>query len=201
MYPWAPTVLADNLESGDFRNWSRVVRNGDAQAYVTGSRAWSGACSGRLVVTSRWDSRANVQKHLGSSIDEVWAQGYFYVAKEGSWGSNVPIWRFFNGSQRIIDLHRQNGTGDLWIRRWNPSGGWWYSKLDKRLSLNRWYQVKMYVRSWWGGSKVAVWVDGTVLYYKWPYVASGRITTAMVGAEHVRQVMDLSFDHLVIEAR
>lgn len=203
--PWMDTpgwsVLRDNLETGDYRRWTRVVREGDAVASVTTSRRYSGWCSGRVAATSRWDSRASVQKHLGSDIQEVWATGRFYIAREGSWGSNVPIWRFFNGGQRVVDVHRQNVSGDLWLRRYDGSGNWRYTRLGPRLSLNRWYSVKVYVRSTWSGSKVAVWVDGNVVYYNYPYLHAGRITTAMIGSEHQRQVMDVSFDEVVVEVR
>jgi hypothetical protein len=193
-------LLRDNFESGSLSRW-RVVDNGDAWAGVTNSRDHTGRCAGRLKVTSSSTSRANVQKALPTGTNDVWAVGWFRVDKQGSWGSNVPTFRFFNGSTRLADVHRQNSTGELFLRTRTSSGSWRYVKLNRRMSLYTWHRVDIYVRPAWRSSAISIAVDGQWLYRTTSaYLPASRLTTVMIGAEHYRQVMDLSFDDVFITA-
>lgn len=195
-------VVRDNFETGDFRRWSRVVAEGDAWAGVTSSRRVDGACAGRLIVTDRWDSRGNIRKTLPSGTRDVWLDGWFRVDRQGAWGSNVPIWRLFDGSRRIADVHRQNVAGELWLRTSDGNGGWRYRKLGRQLAMGTWYRIQFHVYANWSGSDIDVWVNGTQLYHNGSHwLPAGALTTAMIGAEHRRQVMDLSFDAAIVKAR
>jgi hypothetical protein len=194
-------VVSDGFEDGSLWRW-RVVRDGDARAYVSNSRSSSGRCSGRLIVSSDATARANVQRALPTGTDEVWAMGWFRVDREGGPESNVPTFRFFDGSSRILDVYRQNGTGDLWIRTATGTGTWRYVQLDRKLELFRWHHVEVHVRAAWGSSAISVRLDGAELHRtSSAYLPTSRLTIAMIGAEHVRQEMDLSFDDIVITAR
>lgn len=193
-------VIADNFESGSLGKW-RVTDEGDAWAGVTSSFASTGECAGRLIVSSSSTSRANVRKSLPTGTDDVWAIGWFRVNREGYSGSNVPTFRFFYGSKRILDIHRQNLSGDLWLRAARGDGSWKYVKLGKRMDLNRWYKVEIHVRTAWGSSRVDVLVDGVLRYSKSGYyLPTARLTSVMVGAEHVRQKGDLGFDNIIVKA-
>ena len=196
------TIVADNFESGSLSTkWSKTDE-GDAWAGVTNSWAKTGGCAGRLIVSSSYTSRANIRRGLPSGTDEVWATGYFRINKQGAWGSNVPTFRLFNGNTRIIDLHRLNGSGKLDLRSRTSSGGWRYVNLGRYIELGRWYYIELHVKAAYGSSLVSVWLNGTMLYrsYSYPLVTS-RLTTVMIGAEHVRQVMDLGFDNVVVKAQ
>jgi hypothetical protein len=192
--------VRDNFESGTLSKWS-TTDEGDAWAGVTDDYAYKGDCAGRLIVTGSSTSRANIRRTLPGGTTDVWAVGRFRVLREGYSGSNVPTFRFFNGSARIADVHRQNGTGQLWLRTARGDGSWRYVRLNKEIDLNRWYRVIVHVRTDWSRSTVEVRVDGSVLYYSGGYyLPSGRLTAAMVGAEHQRQKMDLVFDNVVVKA-
>jgi hypothetical protein len=199
-YRTGTVVVADNFESGSLTTkWSKTDE-GNAWAGVTNAFHHTGACAGRLIVTSSSTSRANIRHGLASGTDEVWATGWFRVNKQGYWGSNVPTFRLFNGTTRILDVHRQNGTGVLWLRTRTRSGAWRYVNLGRTLALGRWYFLEVHVRTAWSASYVTVWLNGTRLYRNAAYsLPTSRLTTVMIGAEHVRQVMDLGFDDVVVK--
>jgi len=195
-------VLADNFESGTFNGWTTVVHNGDATAYVTGTHHQSGWCAGRLHVTANSGSRAYLQKWIGWSAWDVWATGEFYIDGAGWIPNNVPYLRLWDGSRRIVDVYRQNGTGGLWLRTATSSGGWAYVMLKSWVPMDTWHSVKMHVRPNWGWSTVEVWFDGSRVYANsQKYLPTSDLTSVMVGAEHSRQQMDLYFDDIVIKAR
>jgi hypothetical protein len=194
--------VADNFESGSLTTKWAKTDEGDAWAGVTNRWARTGECAGRLVVTSAYASKANIRRSLPSGTSDVWATGWFRVNKQGWSGSNVPTFRLFSGSRRILDVHRQNISGDLTLRTATSSGSWRYVKLGRKLELGRWYYLEVHARAAWGSSLVSVWLNGTRLYrsYTYPLVTS-RFTLVMIGAEHSRQVMDLGFDNVVVKAR
>ena len=192
--------LADDFETGDLRRWSRVVREGDAAIRVQNSRSHDGRCALRLTVTTRSDSRANARKYLATDTRTVRTSGWFRVDREGVSGINVPILRYFNGSSRMVDVHRKNGSGELWIRTANGSGGWNYARLGRTLPLGRWIHVRFRATAAWGSSVVTVTLDGTTVYANPVHrIPSSRLNMVMVGAEHVKQQMDLYVDEIVIK--
>jgi hypothetical protein len=193
-------VLADGFESGSFGAWSSVTVEGDATAAVTWPGARTGNCAGRLVITTDYTSRANITRTLPAGTTEVWADGWFRVDGEGLSNSNVGFFRFFDGESRILDIYRQNITGELWIRF--PKGqGWDYRKMGPVLDLGRWYEVKIYARIAGTSSQVGVWLDGSQLYDATVNVPASRLTSVLLGSEHQRQAMDLRFDDIVLHAR
>jgi hypothetical protein len=193
-------VVQDNFESGTLSKWT-VTDEGDAWAGATDDYRWTGGCSGRLIVTSSSTSRANAKKGLPSGTYDVWAIGNFRILKEGNSGSNVPTFRFFDGSKRILDVHRQNISGDLWLRAARGDGSWKYVKLNRHISLNTWYRLVVHVRPAWGSSRIQVLLNRELLFSSTSYyLPAGHLTKAMVGAEHVRQKMDMVFDDIVIKA-
>ena len=193
-------VVRDHFESGTLGKWA-ITDEGDAWAGVTDDHGRRGLCAGRLIVSSSSTSRANVRTALPSGSTDAWALGWFRVLAEGGIGSNVPTFRFFDGSQRIVDVHRQNGSGDLWLRSADRDGSWAYVRLGTKVSLGSWHRVVVHVRAGWSAGRVDVFIDGVLRFTDSSYyVHAGRITTVMVGAEHVRQKMDLVFDDVVVKA-
>ena len=192
--------LADDLETGDLRRWSKTVREGDASAAVQNSRSHDGRCALRLWVTTRGDSRANVRKYLPTETRTIRASGWFRVDRQGVLGSNVPILRFFDGSRRMVDLHRKNGSGELWLRTADGQGGWKYNRLGLTMPLGRWMYVKFRATASWSSSLVSVKVNGTYLYWRSDHrIPTSRLNMVMVGSEHVKQQMDLYVDEVVVK--
>jgi hypothetical protein len=194
-------VVRDSFESGSVgTNWA-VTDEGDAWAGITTTAPKSGLCAGRLIVTNSSTSRANLRRALPTGTSDVWAVGWFRVDQQGWVGSNVPTFRFFDGSYRMLDVFRANGSGLMWLRTSSGSGGWSYVGLQTYTPLHSWFKVDIHVRTSWRSSIVAVYINGGLRYSSSSaYVPTSRLTTVMVGAEHVRQLGDLSFDDIVVTA-
>src|SRR5207245_8524133 len=111
-----PLVLGDNFEGGTFSSWTSVTAEGDARAVVDWPTAETGTCGGHFTISSSSTSRANITRSLPALITDVWADGWFYESGEGLANSNVGFFRFFDGSNRIADVYRQNITGGYWLR-------------------------------------------------------------------------------------
>jgi hypothetical protein len=194
--------VADDFETGDLRRWSKVVREGDASVTVQNTRSHEGRCALRLWVTTRADARANVRKWLPTETQTIRASGWFRVDREGASGSNVPILRFFDGTRRMVDVHRRNGSGDLWLRTSDGRGGWDYVRLGHYMPLGRWMHFKFRVTADWSSSIVTVSVDGTYLYWRDTHrVPTSRLNMVMVGAEHRKQQMDIYIDEVVVKTQ
>ena len=137
----------------------------------------------------------------------MWASGWFDVAQPGSdTGSNVPYIRFFNGSDldndRIVDVYRDNGGGDAWLRTSNGSGGWNYIQLNVLMPLNTWHQVTLHVAPNGSASTVEVWIDSVLVYSsaKVNLHTTTHLTMVLLGSEHDRQEMHEYFDDVCIGA-
>lgn len=194
--------LADDFETGDLRRWTKVVREGDAAVRVQNTRSHEGRCALRIWVTTRADSRANVRKYLSTETRTIRASGWFRVDRQGVTGSNVPIFRFFDGDRRMVDVHRRNGSGDLWLRTSDGRGGWTYVRLEKYMPLGTWMYFKFRVTAAWSSSTVSVSVNGTYLYWRKGHrVPTSRLNMVMVGAEHVKQQMDIYIDEVVVKTQ
>jgi hypothetical protein len=202
--PWSSRpgdlVNRDNFESGSLSRWA-TTDEGDAWAGVTDDYAVTGDCSGRLIVTGSSTSRANIRTGLPAGTNDAWAIGWFRILREGYDGSNVPTFRFFNGPRRIADVYRENGGGGLWLRTARGDGSWSYARLRRWVSLNAWHKIVVHVHADWSASRVDVLLDGVLVISDASiYLPAERLTTAMVGAEHVRQKMDLVFDNIIVKA-
>jgi hypothetical protein len=192
-------IVADGFESGSVRTHWSVTDEGDAWAGITTSAPHRGMCAGRIVVTSSSTSRANLRRGLPAVTTNVWAVGWFRVEREGSRGSNVPTFRFFNGSNRVLDVFRANGTGAMWLRTASGTGSWRYTWLNAQLPLHRWAKIEVHVRANSSQSTVSVWIDGVRRFESSSYsLPASRLTMVMIGAEHVKQVEDLWVDDVVV---
>lgn len=193
-------VVADNFESG-LGNWT-VKQTGDARVTTQSSTAHGGGCAGRITVSARSDSMGNLTKWLPSGTREVWADGWFNFEAQGlstSW--NVPTFRFFSDTRRVLDVSRQNGSGSLFVRY--PSGsGWTIRSTGLYPSLKRWYHFRVHAIANWNSSTVEVWMDGSRIFATTSAtLAVGRLTTQMVGADHAGQEGVVAVDDVVVKAR
>lgn len=198
------TVLSDGFESNNFSNWTRVVQEADATAVVQTNTVKIDNCAAKIHVTANTGSRANISKTLPSASREVWATGWFNITRQGaSTASNVPTFRFFNGSTRILDVSRQNGSGSFFVRYPSATGNTIVS-TGRTLNVNQWYQIKIHAVANGQQSQVEVWLDGTKVFDRTNsttgYATFGNftsITSLMVGAEHVLQDGDFVADDIV----
>src|SRR6478735_10036298 len=198
-------VLADNFETNDFSKWTTVTHLGDATAAVQSAIFNSPACAARISVTGNSGSEANVVKNLPAPAREVWASGWFDIARAGSASNNnVPTLRFFNGSQRVLDVSRQNISGDLFVR-WPTGSGFTIIGVG-HLAVGQKFALKIHLVLNGTQSQAQVWQDGTKLFDRsnstTGFIDLGSNTSINVlqlGAEHVMQDGDMIADDIILK--
>jgi hypothetical protein len=192
------TVLADGFDSYNFSKWSAVNLAADGSALIQTTRVHTPLCAATLHVTSTTQSKANLVKTLSTS--EVYADGWFNVSAEGASSSNVPEFRLFSGSTRVVSLYRVNVGGWVYLSVPNGSGGTSYVNLGQSRALNTWFHLNLHAKANGASSTVEVKVDG-VSRYASSTVPLGvtSFSSLMVGSEVVSQVGDLNVDDVVVK--
>jgi hypothetical protein len=193
-------VLADNFESFDFSKWTTVGLSGDGIASIQTAQVHSNNCAAKLHVTSSSSSKANLSKTLPAGTAEVYADGWFNVIADGATSSNVPMFRLFNGSSRLVDVYRVNGSGALYARLPNGSGGFTYTSLGRTRALGTWFHLNVHVVAANSTSTVQVTVDGTsVLNRTDVALGTSSLTSVQIGSELLAQQGDLIVDDVVLK--
>jgi len=202
-YP-GTTVLATNFESGSLTTsgFNAPFTAGTGTADVSSAQQHSGRCSAHVHVTTAAGSVANFPAPLPAGSNDVYADGWFNVTKEGVAGNNVPYFRFFNGNTRFVDVYRSNGGGGpLWLRVAAPNGTLGYTPMKVNVPLGTWHHLVTHVVANGSATTIEVWFDGKLLYSS-KQVATGftAVTKMQLGAEHRRQAGDSFIDDVVIKA-
>jgi len=198
-------VAAANFESGSIAGdgFDAPVTAGTGTADVSSAERHSGRCSAHLHVTTDAGSLANFSAPLPAGSDEVYTDGWFNITKAGVTGNDVPYFRFFNGSTRMLDLFRNNGSGDLVLRVTSPTqaGAFAYRTLSPNVPLGTWHHLVVHVVANGASSTVEAWLDDQLVYSS-KQVATGFSTVSRIqlGAEHRRQAGDSYIDDVVIKA-
>ena len=193
-------MLADGFESGGLGAWS-VTTEGGATAGVEWPDAHRGNCAARIRISNSATSRANITRALPPGASQAVADGWFRIDAEGRSNSNVGFFRFFDGSNRIADVYRQNNSGGAWFRTRDAAGNFVFTPLGIDLQLGRWYHVRFHVRANGSASTIEVWIDDSLRYSSTSFwLPTNRLTTLLLGSEHVSQEMDLRVDDVVLEA-
>jgi hypothetical protein len=198
-------VLADNFETGNFSKWTTVTQLGDAKATVQAAISHSTSCAAQISVTGHSGSKANAVKKLQTPASEVWASGWFDITREGNASNNnVPTLRFFNGSTRLLDVSRQNGTGSLFVR-WPTGSGFTIINVG-HIAVGQKFALKIHLKVHGAQSQVQVWKDSTKVLDRsnstTGYIDLGSNTSMSVlqlGAEHVMQDGNLIADDIILK--
>ncbi|WP_208748491.1 hypothetical protein, partial [Arthrobacter sp. PM3] len=199
------TVIAANFESGSItgEGFDPPDTAGTGTADVSSAQRHAGRCSAHLHVTTDAGSLANFSAPLPSGSSEVYTDGWFNITKAGVTGNDVPYFRFFNGSTRMLDVFRNNGSGDLVLRVTSPtqSGQFSYQTLAPNVPLGSWHHIVVHVVANGGSSTVEVWYEDRQVYSS-TKVGTGfsSVTRVQLGAEHRRQAGDSYIDDVVIKA-
>jgi hypothetical protein len=192
-------VLADGFESG-LGAWS-VTTEGGATVGTEWPDAHRGNCAARIRISNTSTSRASITRSLPAGASDAVADGWFRVDAEGKANSNVGFFRFFDGSNRIADIYRQNGDGGAWFRTKDAAGNFVFTPLGINLQVGRWYHVRFHVRANSSASTIQAWIDDTQRFSSSTFwLTTNRLTTLLLGSEHVSQEMDLRVDDVVLEA-
>ncbi|MEV8148591.1 fibronectin type III domain-containing protein [Arthrobacter sp. NPDC080073] len=144
-------------------------------------------------------------KNLPASAREVWASGWFDITREGSASNNnVPTLRFFNGSTRLLDVSRQNGSGSLFVR-WPTGSGFTIIGMG-HIAVGQKFALKIHLVVNGAQSQVQVWQDGTKLFDRSNstsgFIDLGSNTSMNVlqlGAEHAMQDGDMIADDIILK--
>ena len=202
-YP-GTTIVATNFESGSLTasGFTAPFTAGTGTAAVSSAAQHSGRCSANVHVTTAAGSVANFSAPLPAGSNNVYADGWFNITKEGVAGNNVPYFRFFNGATRFVDVYRSNGgAGPLWLRVAAPDGTLRYTPMKVNVPLGTWHHLVTHVVANGSSSTVEVWFDGKLLYSsKLVATRFTAVTKMQLGAEHRRQAGDSFIDDVVIKA-
>lgn len=194
-HPTAPS-FSDGFEAGNLALWDTVTQEVDATFVASTLAAHAGTYGARSHVTSTVGSRSNIQKAIPSP-DVVRLVGWFRVVTQGLSGTNVPTFRLFNTGQRLLDIYRQNTTGELWIRRTKPDTTLAFQTLGVTRSLNTWFKVEMHAHRTATTTVAALaWIDGVRVLNLSMDVIAGAFNRVYVGAEHTIQVGDFDVDEV-----
>lgn len=194
-------VVADNFENG-LGLWS-VRQYGDARVTTQSQTVRSGGCAARISVTRNSGSLGNLTKTLPSGTREIWASGWFNFEMQGlstSW--NLATFRMFSDGKRVLDVSRQNGSGSLFVRWPDGSGGWTLKSTGLYPAQQRWYHVKIHAIANYSQSTVEVWLDGSQIFATTSAtLGTSRLSTQMVGADHATQQGVVAIDDVVVKTR
>jgi hypothetical protein len=193
-------VLADGFESFGFSAWTQSEQKGDGATRILTGDAHTGTCAALLHVTSSSGSKAFLSKTLPAGTSTVAADAYFRVDHAGAAGSNVPLFRLFSSTTRVVDVFRENGTGRLFLRTVNASGTVGYQSLGRTVALGTWHRVQVLATVAGASSSLEVRLDDQVLRTGAANLGATTLTNAQVGAEHFAQEMDLVVDDIVFKA-
>jgi hypothetical protein len=194
-------VAAANFEAGDLSGF-KVFTLGNGTVQVSDALAHSGTCAAFLHATTANNSIANMQAALGAGTTEAYADGWFNITKQGVAGNNVPYFRFFSGTERVIDLFRDNGNGNAVLRVTAPDGTFRYTTLAPNVQLSTWHHVAMHVVANGTRTGVQVWFDEQSVYAQNSVrIGASALSAVQLGAEHDTQMGDIYADDVIIKGR
>lgn len=193
-------VVASNFESGTLKGF-KVSTLGNGTAKVSSAFSYSGACAAFLRATTANNSIANMQAVLPAKTTEAHADGWFNITKAGVSGNNVPFFRFFSGTERVIDLFRDNASGAVVLRVTAPSGTFSYKVLVPHAALDAWHHVAMHVAANGASTDVEVWFNEQPVYAsKSVKIGAKSLTAVQLGAEHDTQMGETYADNVIVKA-
>ncbi|WP_354187878.1 hypothetical protein [Arthrobacter sp. UYCu712] len=193
-------VAAANFESGDLKGF-KVFTLGNGTVKVSSAFSHSGSCAAFLHATTANNSIANMQAALPAGTTEAYADGWFNIAKDGVAGNNVPYFRFFSGTERVIDLFRDNGSGAVVLRTTAPSGAFSYNTLVPSTKLDAWDHVAMHVVANGTKTGVQVWFNEKSVHASTSAkIGAKSLTAVQLGAEHDTQMGDIYADDVIVKA-
>ncbi len=198
-YPGA-TAVATSFGSGTLAGFN-VFTSGTGTANVSVASAHTPVCGAFLHTTTDPGSVAKMSVGLAPGTAEVYADGWFNIAAEGTAGSDVPFFRFFSGATRIVDVLRKNATGDVVLRVSSPKG-YLYAPLVPNVRLGAWHHLVMHVVPDGPATGVQIWWDGKSAYANHTVnITATTLDMVQLGSEHDRQRADIYADDLIINSR
>lgn len=203
IYPGA-TVVADNFESGTLGSPWAVNTSGTGTATVSASPLLSpntGVCSAHLHTTTDAGSIAKIEAPLPANTKDVYADGWFNIATEGVAGNNVPFFRIFSGSSRVIDIFQENITHRLTLRLTAPTGTFSYATLVPNMVVGTWHHLVMHVTANLAATTVEISFDDKSVYsINSVNIGFSTLTGVQLGSEHDQQMADIYADNVIVKA-
>jgi hypothetical protein len=193
-------IAASNFESGKLKGF-KVTTQGNGSVGVASGSARSGACAAYLHATTANNSIAFMQAPLPGKTADVYADGWFRITKAGVPGNNVPFFRFFSSSERVVDLFRDNASGAVVLRVTAPNGTFSYTTLVPNAPLGTWHHVAMHVLAKGTATVVQVWFNEQPVYSSSSVrIGATLLKAVQLGAEHDTQMGDTYADDVIVKA-
>ncbi|MEQ4518121.1 FG-GAP-like repeat-containing protein [Pseudarthrobacter sp. B907] len=197
-YP-GTTAAATNFESGNLTPFT-VFTAGTGSVSVSSTSSHSPSCAAFLHATTDGGSIAKMSVGLTPTMKEVYADGWFNIAKEGVSGNDVPYFRFFSGGIRYLDVFRHNISSDL-VLRITGATGFTYITVVPTVALNSWHHLVVHVVPNGAATGVQIWWDEKSVYANSGVnISAQRVDTVQLGAEHDQQMGDIYADDVIINS-
>jgi hypothetical protein len=132
------------FDGGDFEDWAETTSGGGFLETIA-EAAHDGSLGARGTTPTSSDQAALTKSITPTPVAMV--SGWWRVTTEGASGSNVPFARLFYGTQRLVDVYRQNVVlgSNVWLRVVKAAGGSNYNFLSTgvRLEVGEWAFVEV----------------------------------------------------------
>jgi hypothetical protein len=155
----------DGFESGDFNMWKGTVTSYGETATVRNWQPHHGSFHGRFTSNGEGDME-NAYCYTTIDAGEVYAKGYFYIARGlplTDNGDRFYFLRFRAGSQSLAGVGiRHNGGIDCWVV-YARSGSGWIGPIftsSPPIETGRWYCIEFHWKRDASQGLVEMYIDG-----------------------------------------
>jgi hypothetical protein len=194
-------AFAEGFETNDTSRWDSTAAAGDGSVATASGSAKTGGYGLHIAETATAVSGSYARKNH-TATDTVRAAGWFRSPTEGASGNNNANLRIFSAGVRIVDVYRQNSTGEMWLRTRKNDGTFRFDNTGQTRSTNVWYRWDVTVKYNGVGavSRIVVKLDGTTYIDASDFdLDAGSFDMVQVGAEHPNQYLDLDVDDVIVE--
>jgi hypothetical protein len=115
------------------------------------------------------------------------------VVAEGAAGANVPLVRMFDDQSRVVQVYRQNQSGDRVYANYAGS----YIRTSGKLPLDTWAHLVVHVATGAGDDTVTVKLDGVTIHEGTAELGGG-VLTVQFGNDTSRQAFRLRVDDALV---
>lgn len=201
-----PDLFEDGFESGGLvtGGWDSTVISGTGTIDVGTTRVKTGTYA-LHISKPRFDTAAYVRKTFTSTNSLFVEAEYYWDSDSGVTTTNGTGPRVFAGSNRIIDVLRQDGTNKQIALRYQSTdlvaANALFIQTGLTAELDTWTKIGMQVDYASGAnSKVRVWVNDVLCIDESALtIYSGSYTAFQCGSEHTDQFLDLWIDDVVVD--
>lgn len=199
------SVFTETFETGAFgSSWDAAVISGTGTITVVAAAARTGSFGAKI--TKPLNDATCYRRKTFTATDTVRASGsYRWLSDSGDINTNGTGPRLFAGANRMVDVYRRDGNGEIWLRYQsttaNTGAGALFVNTGQVVALNTWAKLDVQVDYFAGAnSRIRVWVNDILrIDQTGRTIFSGGYTAFQVGAEHTVQFLDVHIDDITID--